>query len=104
MRVGISLLDSESGGYKFTRVNILAINYILPINENDIEKGTYLVDNSGVTQISNWPIDVIELKMQEVEERMITSLLKNLALHNDSVKKKIKRPAKKRKPSQRAKK
>lgn len=79
MRVGLSLLHDDNE-YKITRINVFHITKVIPIDYNDIDKGTYLFDIQNNQLVSNWPIDKIELEMQEAESKMIALMLENMGL------------------------
>jgi len=94
MRFGVKLMD-ETGTYKTFRFNVFHIQRLMPIDENDIDKGTHLVDIQGNVLISNEPIDEIELAMQKVEAEAVATMVQNMGiwLGKMTTKTKVKRSA-----------
>lgn len=70
MRIGVKLLDEQLNIYRTFRLNALCIKSLIPISEGDIDKGTHIVDTNDNLLISNEPIDVIELRLNELEEKI----------------------------------
>lgn len=80
MRVGIKLLDEATSTYRTFRMNVFHISKVVPIDDNDIDKGTHIVDIQGNVMISCDPIDVIEVAMQKVEAEAIAVMLQNIGI------------------------
>ena len=84
MRIGLKL-NSENKKVETYRWSIFNIAKLKPINENDVDSGTYVWDLKGDCYISPSPIYDIENAINEEEQKFSYAMLLTVAKQIDKL-------------------
>lgn len=94
MRIGVRL-QTENNKFEVFRVSIFNIAKLKPVNDKDVEQGTYIWDLKGDQFTSNMPIYEIENLISKEEEKFQYATILNIAKLLEQSKKKTTRVRKK---------
>lgn len=90
MRIGIKLYNDQNKICTY-RWSVFNVAKLLPVNENDVDKGTYIWDLKGDCYTSPTPIYDIENSIKAEEEKFSYAMMLTVAKEIDRLAKMHKR-------------